>query len=206
MKLHLKKIHIVFIIIFGVLLIDQTLKVWIKTHMSFSDTYYIFGHWFLIKFIENPGMAFGIDIPGNLGKPLLTIFRIVAVIGIGWYINKLIKTQSPTGIIACIALIMAGAIGNIIDSVFYGMIFSETTYTQVANAFPQGGGYASLLHGKVVDMLYFPIIRGFYPSWFPILGGQSFEFFRPVFNLADTSISVGVLSILLFQRKHLKEI
>lgn len=206
MKIKLSKGQLAILLIFLVLLVDQVSKIWIKTNMSFSDTYFVFGDWFLIKFIENPGMAFGIDIPGQFGKLILSLFRIVAVIGIGWYLHQLIKKNTPTGVVLCIAAILAGALGNIIDSVFYGLIFSETTYTQVAEMFPEGGGYASLMHGRVVDMLYFPVINGYYPDWLPIWGGKNFEFFRPIFNIADTSISVGVITMLVFQRKHLKDL
>jgi signal peptidase II len=203
MKLKLSIGKQVLLLIFLVLLFDQWLKIWIKTNMSFSDDFNIFGNWFIIKFIENPGMAFGMDLPGEWGKLLLTLFRIVAVSGIGYYLFKLIKESAPNGLILCIASILAGALGNIIDSVFYGVIFTETTYTQVASMF-SGEGYATLMHGKVVDMLYFPIIRGNYPSW--LFGGREFEFFRPIFNIADTAISVGVISILIFQRKHLRNL
>jgi signal peptidase II len=151
-------------------------------------------------------MAFGLDIPGKLGKPVLTLFRIVAVVVIGWYLNKLVKENVKTGLVLCVALIFAGAMGNIIDSVFYGLIFSESTYFHLASLFPQEGGYAPLLYGKVVDMLYFPIIQGTWPDWVPRMGGQEFIFFRPIFNLADSSISVGIMIILLFQRRFFHEI
>lgn len=206
MKIQLTKGQLSILLILSILIIDQASKIWIKTNMSFSDTYFVFGDWFLIKFIENPGMAFGLDIPGRFGKLMLSLFRILAVIGIGWYLRQLIRNHTPTGVVLCIAAILAGALGNIIDSVFYGVIFSETTYTQVAEMFPEGGGYTSLMHGRVVDMLYFPVINGYYPEWFPIWGGKEFEFFRPIFNIADTSISVGVIIMLLFQRKHLKDL
>lgn len=161
--------------------------------------------WFQIKFIENPGMAFGIDLPGRFGKPALTIVRILAVAGIGWYLNTLIKKKAHAGLIICLSLIFAGAVGNIIDSVFYGLFFSESTYSTVAGMFPESGGYAGLLHGKVVDMLYFPVIDGYFPNWFPIWGGKSFVFFRPIFNIADSSISVGVATILIYQKRFFKE-
>jgi len=207
MKIKFSKAQYAVLLIIGILIVDQVSKIWIKTNMSFSDVYFVFGNWFQIRFIENPGMAFGIDIPGEFGKLFLSIFRIIAVIGIAYYLHQLAyKKETPLGVILCIAAIMAGALGNIIDSVFYGLIFSETTYTQVAEMFPEGNGYATLMHGKVVDMLYFPIISGYYPEWFPFLGGQHFEFFRPIFNIADTSISTGVLCLLIFQRRHLKDL
>lgn len=194
------------LVILVILIIDQVVKFIIKTSMPLGATYSVLGEWFKIRFIENPGMAFGIDIPGKFGKPALTIFRIAAVVLIGIYLNKLIKRNTPAGFIICMAVILAGAIGNIIDSIFYGVIFSESTYFEAATLFPEGGGYASLLHGRVVDMLYFPVIEGNFPDWLPFRGGQKFIFFRPIFNIADSAISVGVISIFIFQRKYLKEI
>ena len=164
----------------------------------------VIGNWFQIRFIENPGMAFGIDIPGKFGKLALSLFRILAVAGIGWYLRVLIKREAPHGLIISIAIILAGAIGNIIDSTFYGLIFSESNYNTVATLFPPGGGYAHLLHGQVVDMLYFPLIDSHYPNWIPFLGGKELLFFRPIFNIADSSITIGVASILIFQRKFFK--
>jgi signal peptidase II len=194
------------LVIVLVLFIDQLVKIWIKTHMTLGESIPVFGNWFIIRFIENPGMAFGIDIPGKFGKPALSIFRIIAVFVIGWYLISLTRKKAPTGFIICIAMIFAGAIGNILDSMFYGILFSESTYFETAIMLPQAGGYASFLHGQVVDMLYFPLIEGNYPSWFPIWGGQQFVFFRPIFNIADSAISVGVMAIFIFQRKYLKEI
>lgn len=184
-----------------VLIIDQVVKVHIKTTMTIGESISVFGNWFQIRFIENPGMAFGLDIPGKWGKPVLTIFRVIAVVAIGWYLNQLLIRKASTGLVMCVALIMAGAAGNIIDSVFYGIIFDESTYFKVASLFPAEGGYAPMLYGKVVDMLYFPVIQGNYPSWFPGKAGEEFIFFRPIFNLADTSISVGILTILVFQKR-----
>lgn len=160
----------------------------------------VLGNWFLIKFIENDGMAFGLDLPGDNGKLILTLFRIVAVIAIGFYLRNLILEKSHTGLIISVALIMAGAMGNIIDSVFYGAIFSESTQFSPATFLPEAGGYATLMHGHVVDMFYFPIIRGYWPEWIPWKGGDPFEFFRPVFNVADSSITIGVFLILIFQK------
>lgn len=186
------------LIIVGVLLIDQLLKFWIKTNMSLGEEFSVIGNWFLIHFVENNGMAFGFEFAGEYGKIFLSLFRVVAVIGIGWYLLKLVKRDDiPMGFIACVSLILAGAVGNIIDSAFYGLIFNES-YGQVATLFPQGGGYASFLHGKVVDMFYFPIISGRYPSWIPVLGGNEFQFFRPVFNVADSAITIGIFSVILF--------
>lgn len=164
----------------------------------------VIGNWFQIRFIENPGMAFGIDIPGKFGKLALSLFRIFAVGGIAWYLRVLIRRKAPHGLILSIAMVLAGAIGNIIDSTFYGLIFSGSNYNTLATVFPAGGGYAPLLHGQVVDMLYFPVVDGHYPNWIPFLGGKQLVFFRPIFNIADSSITIGVASILIFQRKFFK--
>ena len=193
------------LLVIAVLAIDQLVKIYIKTTMTIGESIPVFGNWFQIRFIENPGMAFGLDIPGRWGKPVLTLFRIVAVGAIAWYMNQLIRRKVPVGLIMCVALIMAGAAGNIIDSLFYGLIFNESTYFDVATLFPEGGGYAPLLYGKVVDMLYFPIIQGQFPQWFPFKAGEDFIFFRPIFNLADSAISVGIFTILVFQRRFFKE-
>lgn len=160
--------------------------------------------WFQIFFVENEGMAWGWKFGGDWGKMILTLFRLVAVIIGVFYIRSIIKKKLHPGFIACVGLIFAGALGNLIDSMFYGMIFEESTYTHVARMFPAGGGYAGFLHGKVVDMLYFPIIHSHYPSWIPFVGGEEFEFFSPVFNIADASISCGVIAIILFQKKFFK--
>ncbi|MBV5314776.1 MAG: lipoprotein signal peptidase [Prolixibacteraceae bacterium] len=189
------------LLVFLVLLVDQILKIWIKTHMTIGEEFSVLGSWFLIHFVENNGMAFGFEFGGEYGKIFLSLFRIVAVFGIGWYITKLVKKNLPMGFIACVSLIFAGAIGNIIDSAFYGLIFNDS-YGQVATLFPEGGGYATFLHGRVVDMFYFPLISGVYPDWVPFAGGSDFQFFRPVFNVADSSISIGIFSIILFYRKQ----
>ena len=188
--------------IFIILFIDQVLKIWIKTNLFLYQDIYVLGDWFIIKFIENNGMAFGIDLPGNYGKLMLTIFRILAAIGIIYYLRILIKQKVHQGLIIAISMILAGAVGNIIDSAFYGMIFSESSPYAKAVMFPSGGGYSSFLHGKVVDMFYFPVLRGSWPDWIPFKGGQSFEFFRPVFNIADSSITIGVFMIMIFQKKY----
>ena len=192
------------IIILLIILLDQALKIWIKTNMMLGDEFIIVKNWFIIHFVENNGMAFGLEFGSHIGKYFLSVFRIIAVIVIGWYISKLWKREVPFGIIACFSLIMAGAIGNILDSAYYGLIFNES-YGQVATLFPAGGGYSSFLQGRVVDMFYFPLISGNYPSWIPLIGGDDFIFFRPVFNLADSSITVGIISILIFYRKFFDE-
>jgi len=193
------------LIVVLVLLIDQILKFWSKTHMALGDEFSVLGHWFLIHFVENNGMAFGFEFGGNYGKIFLSVFRLIAVIGIGWYILKLVRKNVSMGFIACVSLIFAGAIGNIIDSAFYGMIFNDS-YGQVASVFPPGGGYASFLHGRVVDMFYFPLFSGVYPSWVPFVGGTDFQFFRPVFNVADSSISIGIFSIIIFYRTQFNKL
>jgi signal peptidase II len=189
------------LIIFLVLLLDQAVKIWIKTHMYLGQEFHVLGNWFIIHFTENPGMAFGMEFGGSYGKLFLSLFRIVAVSGIAWYLYDLVRKQAPAGLIASISMILAGALGNIIDSAFYGMFFSESHF-EIARMFPLEGGYAGFLHGRVVDMLYFPIIEGYFPAWFPFFGGEPFVFFRPVFNIADSSITIGVAMILLFQSKY----
>ena len=179
------------IILISVLAIDQSLKIWVLKHMYLGQTKSMLGNWFYLHFTENNGMAFGVELGGVSGKLILTTFRLLAVAGIVWYLLKQIRSQAHVGLIACIALILAGAIGNIIDSVFYGVWFKElVTY-----------GSGKFFLGRVVDMLYFPIVETHYPSWFPFWAGQDFTFFRPIFNIADASISTGVISIIVFQKK-----
>jgi signal peptidase II len=172
--------------------------------MYHGESHSIIGNWFYIHFTENEGMAFGMQLGGSSGKLFLSLFRIIAIIIIGWWLSRVIKQHGNTLLIVSISLIMAGAIGNILDSMFYGLIFNDPSginINNVATLFPKEGGYAHFLHGKVVDMLYFPIIQSHFPSWFPIYGGEEFEFFRPIFNIADSSITIGVLILILFQRK-----
>ena len=192
-----------FIIIFLILLADQVSKIWVKTSMVLGQEIPLIGNRVLIHFTENNGMAFGYELGGEYGKIILSVFRIIAVIGIIWYMNHLINQKAPQGLVLSIALILAGAIGNIIDSTFYGLIFTESFFT-TAELFPDEGGYASLLHGKVVDMLYFPVVQGNWPDWVPFKGGDRFIFFRPVFNLADAAITTGVAITLVFYREYFK--
>ncbi len=189
------------LIILVILILDQIFKFWIKTTMYLGQDIPVFGNWFILHFTENEGMAFGMTFGGEWGKLALSLFRIVAVIGIGWYMVVLSKTDHKPGLLYCMALIFAGATGNIIDSAFYGLIFTDS-YARVAEFLPEGGGYASFLHGKVVDMLYFPVIQTTLPEGFPWKGGQEFVFFRPVFNLADASITTGVLWLIVFQKRY----
>jgi signal peptidase II len=190
-----------FLVVFIVLFIDQALKLWIKTHMTLGQEFHMAGNWFIIHFTENNGMAFGLQFAGGYGKLALSLFRIFAVGFLGWYIFRLAKSKTAFGVIFCFSLILAGAMGNIIDSALYGIVFSESTYFDLARFLPAEGGYSTFLHGKVVDMFYFPILEGNYPQWLPMLGGDHFIFFRPVFNVADSAITCGVISLLIFQRQ-----
>jgi len=194
-----------FLLIILILIADQALKIWIKTHMEIGQEIHLFGNWGILHFIENNGMAFGMEMGGKTGKFILSIFRIFAIFGIGWFLNSLIRKNASPGLILAVSAIMAGAVGNIIDSAFYGMIFSES-FSQPAVLFPPGGGYSSFLQGRVVDMFYFPIINTHWPEWSPYKAGESFVFFRPVFNIADSAITCGVLSIVLFQKRMFRDL
>lgn len=189
------------IVVLLVIIIDQVIKIWVKTNMALYETIDV-ASWFKIYFVENNGMAFGIEV---LGKLFLSLFRIIAVGFIGYYLYLLVTRNFKHGYIACIALILAGAIGNIIDSVFYGEIFTASYPGHVASIVPFGQGYSSWLHGKVVDMFYFPLIEGTFPNWIPVWGGEDFIFFRPIFNFADSAITVGIILLLIFYRKTLQD-
>lgn len=190
------------IVIFIVLLIDQISKFWVKLSMTIGESVPVFGDWFQIYFIENNGMAFGWEFGAEFGKIALGVFRIVAVALFFYLLYYLSKKKIKFGPLLGISLITAGALGNIIDGMFYGMIFSESTFTQVATLFPDGGGYAGFMQGKVVDMLYFPLFT--FPEWMPLVGGQIF--FSPIFNIADSAITIGFLYLLIFQWDFLKNI
>lgn len=164
----------------------------------------LIGNWFIIHFTENNGMAFGLEFGAETGKLFLSLFRLIAITGISWYLVKIYKKNAPTGVVVCVSLILAGAIGNILDSTFYGMIFTES-YNEIATFLPAEGGYAPILFGKVVDMLYFPLVEGFLPQWLPFWGGDYFIFFRPVFNIADSSITIGVVTLIFFYRNYFRE-
>ncbi len=165
---------------------------------------FVITDWFRIHFLENEGMAFGLSFGGSIGKLILSLLRIIVVIGIIWYIYDLIRKRESKWMIATVSLIVAGALGNILDGCFYGLIFNDSYY-QVAQFMPEGGGYAPFLYGKVVDMFYFPLFDGQYPQWFPFVGGKHFSFFRPVFNVADSAITVGVILFFILQIKWTKE-
>jgi len=199
-----KIVFLILLIIFA----DQALKFYIKLNFYAGEEHKIIGNWFRLHFVENEGMAWGWKFGGGFGKIVLTLFRLVAVIWGSFLLRDFIRKQYHNGFIICAALIYAGALGNLIDSLFYGLLFDQSNlYAQnLAHLFPKDGGYAGFLHGKVVDMLYFPLITNtHYPSWIPFVGGDDFEFFRPVFNIADASISTGVIAILIFQNRFFKK-
>ena len=190
------------LIVIAILLIDQAIKIWVKTSMSLHESIHI-TDWFYITFIENMGMAFGMQLGSKI---VLSLFRVVAISALTYYIWLEVKRKSRTGYIICLAMVLAGAIGNLIDCLFYGLIFNESSPFYVSYFVPFGTGYAPFLMGKVVDMFYFPLIETEWPMWMPFVGGEHFVFFSPVFNFADASISVSVVLLLLFYRKEISEI
>jgi signal peptidase II len=199
------KLRSAILVIALVIIVDQALKIWIKTNYPLGPVTNLLGlPWARLYFIENEGMAWGWTLGGEWGKMLLTLFRLAAVIFGTWYLGRIVRQNYSKGFIICAALIYAGALGNLIDSLFYGLIFDESTYTHVAALFPPKA-YGTFLHGKVVDMLYFPMIHSHFPNWMPLIGDKEFEFFSPIFNIADASISVGVIALLLFQKRLLKK-
>ncbi len=187
------------LIVVAILLIDQAIKIWVKTSMCLHESIQI-TDWFYITFIENMGMAFGMQLGSKI---LLSLFRVVAIAGLTYYIWLEVKRKSPTGYIVCLAMILAGAAGNLVDCLFYGLIFNESSPYYVSYFVPFGTGYAPLLMGKVVDMFYFPLIETEWPLWMPFVGGEHFVFFSPVFNFADASISVSVIWMILFYREQI---
>lgn len=207
------KLRHVVIIVLSVLFIDQALKIYVKTHYSVSESHAVIGSWFRIHFIENEGMAWGMKFHSStFGKIALTAFRLGAILFGFWYIPRIIKQQYKPGFIICVALIFSGALGNLIDSMFYGSIFDKGMSFDAASGQFLGydgvakfstSGYASFMKGNVVDMLYFPIVKGNFPSWFPFVGGKHFEFFNMIFNIADASICIGVITLLVFQKRFL---
>ena len=197
------------LIILLVIIADQALKIYIKTNFFYGEPVNIFGDWFQLHFIENEGMAFGMKLSqAATGKLILTLFRLVAVVFGFFLLKQVVKKGYSRGAIICGALILAGALGNLIDSIFYGMIFTDSSVHTLGKLVPWGQGYGKLFHGRVVDMLYFPLYQGVLPNWVPFWGGKYFEFFEPVFNIADAAISIGVLVLVFFQKKlvHKKRI
>jgi signal peptidase II len=184
------------------LVVDQLLKFWIKTNMFLGQEFKIFD-WFIIHFTENNGMAFGLEFGGDTGKIILSLFRIIVIVWGFSYITTLTKSKLPNGLLIALGLVFGGAIGNIIDGVFYGVLFNDS-YNQIAEFLPAVGGYSTFLMGKVVDMFYFPLINTHFPDWLPFFGGEHFIFFRPVFNIADAGISVGMFMLILFYRKYFR--
>jgi signal peptidase II len=188
--------------VIAVLVIDQIIKIWVKTNMFWHESIKI-TDWFYIYFTENNGMAFGMEI---FNKFFLTGFRIIAAIAITYLLIQYVKKNYKTGFLVCVSLILAGAVGNIIDCVLYGEIFSESTHSTLATLVPFGEGYSEWFYGKVVDMFYFPLIETNWPEWMPFVGGEHFIFFSPIFNFADAAISCGIIALILFYGKYLNDI
>ena len=190
------------LIIVAILLVDQAIKIWVKTSMTLHESIHI-TDWFYITFIENMGMAFGMQLGSKI---ILSLFRVVAICVLGYYIRNLVRQNARTGYIVCLAMVLAGAAGNLIDCMFYGLIFNESSPNYLSYFVPFGTGYAPFLMGKVVDMFYFPLIETEWPTWMPVVGGDHFVFFSPVFNFADACISVSVVWMLLFYREEISKI
>ncbi|MES2565636.1 MAG: lipoprotein signal peptidase [Bacteroidota bacterium] len=200
----LKQYRLPIITVFVVLIIDQCIKLYIKSNFPIGEVCRLIGDWSRITFTENPGMAWGLEFGGDYGKLALSLFRVIAVFAGAFYIRKIVNDGEHKGFVVCVSLILAGALGNILDSAFYGLLFGESTEYQVAEFLPVGGGYTGFLQGHVVDMFYFPIYEGNFPNWLPFWGGEHFEFFNAIFNFADMAISFGVGIILVFQNKFFK--
>ena len=190
------------LVVFAVLLIDQAIKIWVKTSMTLHESIHV-TDWFYITFIENNGMAFGMQLGSKI---VLSLFRVVAISALGYYIWQQVRRHAKTGYIVCLSLILAGAAGNLIDSMFYGLMFNASSPYYLSYFVPFGTGYAPFLMGKVVDMFYFPLIETEWPLWMPFVGGEHFVFFSPVFNFADSCISVSVVWLLLFYREEVSKI
>lgn len=193
-----KQARLVTLLIAAVLVVDQVVKVLVKTNMQIGEDIPLIGEWCRLHFTENEGFAFGMSMGGAIGKVMLTLVRLVASVAIAWYLTKIVKRGTRTSLAVSLALVFAGAVGNLIDSCFYGLIFNESYYT-VATLFPAGGGYAPLLHGKVVDMFYFPLFEFDWPMWVPFVGGNHFEFFNAIFNVADSAITIGIIWLIIDQ-------
>ncbi|MBP3440329.1 MAG: lipoprotein signal peptidase [Tidjanibacter sp.] len=194
------KSWVLWAIVVGLVVVDQIVKISVKTTMTLGESHNVLGDWFRWCFIENEGAAWGMSLGGDYGKLILSLFRLVAIGALTWYICHLRKKDTPKGVIIGFAMILAGAIGNMVDSAFYGLIFSESTFTSVAQLLPEGGGYAPFLYGKVVDMLYFPLF--YWPEWMPLIGGSLF--FSPVFNFADSYITIAIFYLIIFHWKYFK--
>ena len=197
-----KRGMLVTLIVVGVLMVDQLIKIWVKTNMTLHEQIEILS-WFKIVFIENNGMAYGMEIGSKL---VLSLFRVVAISVLGYYMVGLVKRQARWGYLVCLSMIFAGAVGNLLDSMFYGLVFNASSEFYTSYFVPFGTGYAPFLMGKVVDMFYFPLIVTTWPDWVPVVGGNPYVFFSPIFNFADASISVGVVVLLLFYRKEISEL
>ena len=199
---YLTKGRLVVILVAAILLVDQAIKIWVKTHMALHESIQV-TDWFYIAFIENNGMAYGMQLGSKL---ILSLFRVVGISVLGYYVWLQVRMPVRPIFLICLAMVLAGAIGNLIDCMFYGLVFEGSTAYSIAGFVPFGDGYAPFLMGKVVDMFYFPLIVTTYPDWFPWYAGEEFIFFSPVFNFADSAISVGVVLIILFCRKEISEI